>query len=197
MKTLKDRKQAKFATKYVSHFLSLKSLAELSPFVAKDSKNASKEITECFAIYYQILKMYKPSDNLSVIVVGDGCRPQLGVLLAFMSKWNIHSCDPNMKTTSLQVSHVKRLNIYKKRLEELEKINCNGEDVVIIFPHSHADIRQFALPLQNFYKCSIISMPCCVKIPQSMLKLKHEVVEDEILGFFTDKNIMYIWENIL
>ena len=115
----------------------------------------AKEITESMAAYAALRKRLEArlSEPLSVLVVGDGSTPRTGALIAFRSRWNVTSVDPNINPKNLNLP-ISRLRVCKGKVEELEYALAPGAMDIVVAVHSHAKI----LPLGRLLT---VEIPCC------------------------------------
>lgn len=123
-----------------------------------------KEITESMAAFvaiqdHLINKVIKNNNNVDVYVIGDGYTPRTGALIACLTKWNVISIDPKMKSVGWNIN---RLTTYRKRIDDLYFNNENENTVaVIIFVHSHASIKKSLEVICGYSKRHVIDIPCC------------------------------------
>ena len=135
--------------RYLDEFMRLTCATDL--LLWKVFPNA-KEITESMAAYSALRRFCTLSlsdSSVVCVVVGDGCTPRTGALIACRSDWSVWSIDPRLK----RESRVRRLTTLR---EPIEKADFPTPDVVVAV-HSHAHTLPNA-PL-------VISMPCCVPDP--------------------------------
>jgi len=163
-------------------------------------KGSSKEITESWAMLEAAKKHVPDIDNKSVIVVGDGCSPRTGALFAYFTKAFVFSIDPQFNLDHWN-EHcdkqrkmgfpVQRLRIYKDKLENT--LFSFHSDIVVVWPHSHADMN---VSLKNFCLTGNrwdIAMPCCEPIPSNWMREQHICYED--FNVLSPKRTIHIWEN--
>lgn len=161
-------------------------------------RGAAKEITESWGML-EAAKKYVPNLNeSSVIVVGDGCSPRTGALFAYYTKANVISVDPNFnmdhwidhqeKQTSIGFAP-QRLHVFKEKIED-KLWHIYSETVVVVWPHSHANMN--AARLTGKYSKRIdIAMPCCVPIPKAWMVKPHIVFDD--YHILSPKRTIHVW----
>ena len=161
-------------------------------------KGAHKEITESWSLL-EAAKAHVPNINEhTVIVIGDGCSPRTGALFAYFTKCKVISVDPNFnlshweehknKQESMGVP-VQRLTLIKDKIENIEFKDLN-KDVLLLYPHSHADMNKINLPKGS--RVTIIAMPCCVAIPRNFMEVPHKMWKD--YNVLSPKNEIHIWK---
>lgn len=121
-----------------------------------------KEITEAVGIFaaYQkyVLPFIKDTRECQVICIGDGKTPRVAALFACLTKHDCFSIDPTISTSRYTIE---RLTVIIRKIEDvaLPKYNVDGE-VILIFPHSHAPVKD-TWERFNFSRKFLINMPCC------------------------------------
>lgn len=160
-------------------------------------RNAAKEITESWAMLEAAKKFVPDIDECVVVVVGDGCSPRTGALFAYYTKANVISIDPAMNLAHWN-EHVEnqtkigfppsRLRVVAGKAED-ERIDVGGRKVVVVWPHSHADMD--GIKLHNYSERVDIVMPCCVKIPSSWMSKIHISYEDQWVE--SPHKTIYVW----
>lgn len=162
-------------------------------------KGSAKEITESWAMLEAAKKVTSSLSNTVVVVVGDGCSPRTGAMMAYYTQAEVISVDPNLNMDhwadhsdkQAKMGYpVRRLTLVKNRIENL-LIDCQGKDCIVLFPHSHADCRQ--VYLDNYGQLSFISMPCCKPIPAIFQRLVHLTYDDEHV--LSPKRTIHIWDS--
>lgn len=158
---------------------------------------ASKEITESWALLEASKRFVPNLANYKVVVVGDGSSPRTGALLAYYTKAEVISVDPGLNWPHWQ-EHVakqtamgyppERLLAVKDRIEDV-KIDCEGKPCLVLWPHSHADMRR--TKILNHTSRIDIAMPCCVPIPPEWMKTPHVCYIDEHV--LSPKNTIHIF----
>ena len=176
--------------RYVVEFFKLTCAGDLLNF--KLFPNV-KEVTESMAAFNGIRDYimkdrfdYK-SDNVVVISVGDGNTPRTAAMCAMRSNWECISIDPIMKTTDY---NIKRLKIYKNKVEELD-LNFPDKIVVILCVHSHAKLNDILGHIHGKER-HLLTIPCCVP---------HEIKNVPYLGYMdsnidSEKKHVKIWMGI-
>jgi len=178
--------------RYLEEFTMLTCAPDL--LLAKVYPNA-KEITEAMGMFHAAI----PYGELKLcgvphtaVVVGDGHTPRLGALLAFRTNWNVYSVDPEMRVDKY-ANAFKRLVILKDKIENV-KIDCAGQPAVLFMPHSHANMCDAIASLDNYETLKVISMPCCVSIPEAWSRVPHTAYADKDVN--SEKNWIHIWNMV-
>lgn len=162
-------------------------------------KGAPKEITESWAML-EAVKTYIPNYNqCTVIIVGDGCSPRTGALLAYYTKATVISVDPNFNLDHWE-DHVtkqtamgfppQRLTIHKSKIEDLP-LDCNQTHCVVLWPHSHANMNN--TNIINYTKRTDIAMPCCIPLPKKWTEIPHITFDD--FNILSPKRTLHIWNH--
>jgi hypothetical protein len=123
-----------------------------------------KEISESMAAYIAMKPYLDKVDT--VLVVGDGCQPRTGSILACLyPQLTIHSIDPMLKL-EFQLANLKLYPMtIEKFLSSKENILSNVKGLCVICVHSHACFDDYMsnlfslLPLNTFI--AIYAMKCC------------------------------------
>ncbi len=187
---------------YLSEFIRCKCSSDLIQL--KYFPNA-KEVTESFGAY-NALRRYLQDDfplnskNTIAVVVGDGGRPRTGATFAFRTNWAVHSIDPNVFKTTMdigefkKVKEVERLFVYRRRIEKInaELLNIKNKDLLIVCVHSHASLSDCLKVLKTNGKRTIISMPCCKK---DDLNIEPTITYDDI-SINSEKRTVNIYKNV-
>lgn len=160
-------------------------------------RGSAKEITESWAML-EAAKRFEPNlDVCMVVVVGDGCSPRTGALLAYFTKAHVVSVDPNFNMEHWREHATKqtamgfppqRIRLIKDKIENVE-IDCLGKPTLVLWPHSHADMN--GARLVNFASRMDISMPCCVPPPRGWLERPHLTYQD--FNVASPHRTMRIW----
>lgn len=145
---------------------------------------AAKEVTESWAMLEAAKKVIPNIGEYYIIVVGDGCSPRTGALFAYFTKAKVLSIDPNFNLDHWK-EHVEkqtamgfppqRITLIKDKVENLE-VDGLGKPVLVVWPHSHADMN--SLKLKNYESRVDIAMPCCTPIPKNWMERPHIFYED-------------------
>lgn len=131
----------------------------------------AKEWTEACACYSAARKYaFTPSEKgVFAVVAGDGKRPRLGALLAFMTKWQVISVDPILEQLPRKVDRLTCLKQTLKQATDSLQLPCSGL-IILFLPHSHVSIKEvghyvnwIAETTGIFSMLRIVSLPCCVK----------------------------------
>ncbi len=186
------------ANEYMNEFVQLSCAPEL--LEAKIFPNA-KEITESMGMFHAALwdspataltterpGMSACGENHIAVVVGDGSTPRTGALLAYRTRWDVYSIDPNLKEKDW---HIKRLTTLVSKAEDIDKLNCEGRRCYVFFPHSHAPMAKALERIVNWSERRVIAMPCCYEIEGSWARRPHIAYQD--LRVTSPKNWVHIW----
>lgn len=186
---------------YIDRFLRLKCASDLvRPKLFPDSK----EITESFGAWQAIVRNYRddynPSDDkIKCIVVGDGCSPRTGALVAHLSRWEVWSVDPRLRDKWCN-QDIDRLYVVPTKIEDaFITWESRATKIILLYVHSHAPFQQYISKVANTAHLEhllIISIPCCV---DNNLKLwdKYEIAPTKEYwdsGILSDKNLVRIWD---
>lgn len=162
-------------------------------------KGAAKEVTESWGMLEAAIKYVQDLNECLVVVVGDGCSPRTGALLAYLTRADVISVDPNMNMRHWE-EHVgkqtamgyppQRLRVIADRIENIE-IDCEGRSCVVLWPHSHANMEHTRI--MNHAKRTDIAMPCCVPIPKKWMEKPHIVFDD--YNVLSPKRSIHVWTN--
>jgi hypothetical protein len=190
------------AAKYINRYLSMKCSADMQALGLFPNL---KEIQEAFGIF-NIIENYimeidkeitTKSESVHVYVIGDGVTPRAGATIAFRTKWQVVSIDPEMHP-GFGSGEVLRLRTVRDKGENVDKYLVTGDPshVFLIFPHSH--IRNTNEVYKHFKdkKVWIINMPCCYQAQDKNLPINwyYSYVDKAIS---TDKNIIKVYNNYL
>lgn len=157
----------------------------------------AKEISESFAAVNALERKLGLSKALMtklnpyILVVGDGCTPRTGVLLAFYTPYDIISIDPEMRKT--EWPEVQRLEVFQTRLRDFEY--DFDRPIIMIGVHSHVPSKE----LLEFYDkvgdklMAIIENPCCYPsyFPAAFGPPVHEYTD---WGIHSPKRDIRIWK---
>lgn len=163
-------------------------------------KGAAKEITESWAMLEAFKTHIPKAKKQSAIVIGDGCSPRTGTLIAYYTKADVISIDPNFNLGHWEEHKkkqetigfpIQRLEIYREKIEEL--LFDKHEQTTIILPHSHASMEACIKTIQA-PELHVINMPCCVPIPKEYLEIPHIMYKD--FNCSSPKNEIHIWRNL-
>jgi len=164
-------------------------------------KNASKEITESWAMLEAARKYSGFELKCRVVVVGDGCSPRTGMIFAYYTKCKVISVDPrfNMmhwmdhlaKQTKMGFKP-ERISIRVARIEDL-KIDALDNNLIVIWPHSHAKVGSDKI---TGYNSRVdIAMPCCTPIPKKWMEIPHLVYDD--YNVLSPKRTIHVWKGAM
>jgi len=166
-------------------------------------KNASKEITESFALLSAAKTFVsEPFNNVHTLIIGDGASPRTGAVFAYYTTTTVTSIDPNFNLDFYQKHStqqekmgypIQRLTLIKSKIEDLKNtpIDCNHKTLLTIWPHSHADMN--SLPVTNYLNRYDIALPCCIPIPLNWQHEPHITYIDKHI--LSPKNTIHIWLN--
>lgn len=158
---------------------------------------AAKEITESWAMLEAAIKYVPGLDRHVAIVVGDGVSPRTGALLAYYTKADVVSVDPQFNMSHWHEHEAKqtaqgcppqRLRLVADRIENVE-LDCGGKPCVVLWPHSHANMDN--TKIVGFSERTDIAMPCCVPIPRSWMEMAHIVFDDYNVS--SPKRTLHVW----
>lgn len=177
---------------HINEFVKLKCAPDL---LASGLFPNAKEITESMsayhAVFWHILKdktkeLGDPS--IAVVSVGDGVTPRTAALFAFRSNWQCFSVDPTMREKEYGI---KRLSIFRGRVENFN-IDCsNFSAVIILLVHSHATVRASLDRITGTVR-HVVAIPCCVP---------HELPGNPYIGYedydmWSPKRTVKVWRNV-
>jgi len=183
---------------YHKKFLSSLSSADVLPLFTR-YKGSAKEITESWGMLEAASVNFPNLKDYFIIVVGDGCSPRTGSLFAYFTKAEVLSIDPNFNENHWEEfirkqkaigQEVQRLTVVKNKVENMA-IDCMGRKTIIVWPHSHADMRNVIL--FNCLERNDIAMPCCIPIPKMFLSQPHLHYVD--YNIESEKRNVHIWKN--
>ena len=160
-------------------------------------RGAAKEVTESMGMLEAARKLITKLDEHKVIVVGDGCSPRTGILFAYLTRADVVSVDPNFNMLHWE-EHVakqtaigfppQRIRLLPAKIEDVE-IDCEGRPCLVLWPHSHADMRNARIT--NYTQRSDIAMPCCVQVPAEWMQQPHIMFVDR--NVLSPKNHIHAW----
>lgn len=178
---------------YIKHFLNTKASSQVLPLFNK-GKNVCKELTESWGCLEAAKKYCKDLSDCIVYVIGDGSTPRTAALFAFYTGAQCFSVDPalNLPFYNMWVEKERpqRLSIMKKKIEEIGPQECNNKRLLVIWPHSHAPMKESLGLFINYESRTDIILPCCVQIPHSFMKYPHIIYADNYI--LSPKNYMHI-----
>lgn len=196
----------KSTLRYLTEFIRLKCAPDL--LIEELFPNA-KEITESMAAYNAIRKNLLGKYNLrdshvDCIVVGDGCTPRTGALVAMRTNWIVYSIDPRLRVSEeIFGGHVaphkgvNRLYLLNKKIEQLQNhmTYTNTHPLIVLCVHSHAKLSETVQAIKKVYtqKFALISMPCCV---EDDLPYRQPDITYEDWGIHSEKRIINIYTEV-
>lgn len=208
------KKEKKSIFGYVGSFLGKNSAHDLLPFFTSGGgsykgDSVAKEINESYGCYEAAVEMLgEDLKKTRVIVVGDGVKPRTASLFAFWSGCKCYSIDPLMRTKWFHEDlpqkfgvKTRNLEVFDKKGEEI-KIDCGGDDVLIVLPHSHCNMLNALKVAENCGKIHCINVPCCVNIAENFFD-KRLLEQCDDFKLFSDpkmigtaKKKVYVWKNM-
>lgn len=120
-----------------------------------------KEITESLSVTNATLLaargagIDRGSRDISCLVVGDGCWPRTGALVALLTGWQVTSIDPALRLAGPHPK-VRRLTAIRAKLEDYPDLRAD----VVLAVHSHATVAATRAAVKP--GGVLVSMPCCV-----------------------------------
>lgn len=179
--------------RYFNQLLNLKCTPDL--LSANVFPNA-KEVTEAFGIYNAAkrnIPLELSDPNVIAIVVGDGSTPRCGAVFAFRTQWSVISIDPQLST--FKVNHgIKRLQCIADKIENLKSFKAiTYNKVLIIMPHSHANMDTTLNMIKGKTR-HLICSPCCQSLIPSRYPLPDISYDD--WGIWSPERNIQIWLNI-
>lgn len=191
----RNSKNRSVITYYPNQLFRLNSAEELMRYKLFPNVKEWCESYGCFEAVKKIMewdnRIIREENSTLVVVVGDGHVPRTAALFNYMTKWETMSIDPLMRLEK-DYSGIKRLSVYRAKIEEFnwtEETFDGYETVIIIHPHSHAQVATSWDKIKHPRKY-LINMPCCV---QSNLKLPFFSYVDKFIP--TPKNRVEIYSN--
>jgi len=170
--------------RYIDWFFSLNCAGDLLNLkVFPDAK----EVTETMAVYNATRKQFRKkipmNEHKIVHVVADGSTPRTAAFLAFLTKWQLYSIDPQMKEEWVVQDKVERLKCYKNKIEDIYETLPTPDLVILVHPHVTYEVIKECYP-----NTPIIAMPCCVHYPE---ELASKVYRDQ--GVWSPQNKILIY----
>lgn len=195
---------------YVTQLLTSNRLPDVIPAFANyvQVKDRDKEISESMACLAALQGFFnqKEIEGSKVLVVGDGKFPRTGMVISHFTPATVESIDPLLDINwwerykeykkNGEGRNVNRIQLHSKKFEDFDLSTTKEKNVFLILPHSHAPFYDTVKKLNNAgIEPSIISMPCCVNIPEQIIEASNPAI-------FVDKNILspknkiYIWKKL-
>ena len=85
------------------------------------------------------------SDDVAIVIVGDGFNPRTGYYIANMTKWTVFSIDPEMQrdynTILEKIKDKSNLVIMPNKIEDCTLDLIKFNTIVLLFVHSHASLK--------------------------------------------------------
>lgn len=183
--------------KYLKAFLGTRSCEDVVALFARYG-GAAKEITESWGML-EAAYNHAPFrlNDCKVFIVGDGCSPRTGGMFAFYTKATVESIDPNFNMEHWEQfcsrheklgNPVQRLKLHK---DVIENLTLDGEekDVLVVWPHSHANMNSLKL-VNQANRCDI-ALPCCEPLPPNWASIPHITYVDRHIA--SPKNCVHIF----
>ena len=187
------RKDAKNPN-HLAHFLRLKCAGDLLNCGVYPN---IRELTEAMGAYDAMFRLRDmpnlDDDTVQAIVIGDGTTPRVGAMVAFRTKWNVVSVDPNMHPRNFRVT---RLETRRQRIEDTTNLQGFGVQRIVVFAiHSHGPLRLTKQQVQDgVNRISVIAMPCCK--PQLWDNRIAPDFKYRDRGVWSPKNEIHIWNSV-
>lgn len=176
----------KASLRYINEFIRLTSAPDI---LKRDIFPDAKEISESMSAYNAVRNYQDdfPLDDrdTKLISVGDGSTPRTATLFAFMSAWDCHSIDPNLKEHQ-DYPGVDRLTLHKKKVEHF---SISADTAVLVAVHSHANLDN-AVNSIKADKMLVVAIPCCIK---QEISGEEPIEEYADWGNFSPKRNVKIW----
>jgi hypothetical protein len=152
----------------------------------------AKEVTESFACFDATTHLPDGFEwnrpEITVFVIGDGHKPRTAATFALRTKWTAFSIDPVLAPKSYTFQ---RLNCRRMKIEEFPEIKCQ-DPVLIVLPHSHADIN-VCLEKIKAPKRAVITIDCCVR---NIIKDKAPDIEYVDENIWSPQNLIRVWRQV-
>ncbi|XWV25159.1 hypothetical protein QJ856_gp0613 [Tupanvirus deep ocean] len=193
--------------KYNAHFQEKYGVSLISDKLAVyGKKQPTKEICESIAAITHTRRYCSDlldNSNVLCFAVADGIAPRTGILLAKLTKWNVHSIDPIMGNTWIKNGEnsllLPNLVCHKAMLEVIDESiissMSNIDAVVVVGVHSHADLNSFWLKLKAQVPGKpifLLSIPCCKEF-EHYIKDTPPLFDIEDVGIPSPKNRVMAW----
>lgn len=152
--------------RYLNEFLRLRCAPDILAVPHILGSSPAKEVTESMGAWEAVRHVLNDGaqarDDVVCCVVGDGHLPRTGALVAHLTKWEVISVDPEMRSTTPELRQMKRLYPIKAKLEDLCPPAIRFHHVVIIGVHSHAP-AQLSWDFIQAREKLLVLIPCCVR----------------------------------
>lgn len=153
-----------------------------------------KEISESMGCFHAAIELFGGMEclgrhDIAVVVIGDGVSPRTAGLFAFRSRWDCYAIDPLMREK--YKGKINRTVLYATKGEDVE-IEFGDKEIVLIYPHSHASIKNTYQNFTTTGKKHIISIPCCKD--NDLGNTKAIYYRDKYI--LSPKNEVYIWKDV-
>ena len=145
--------------KHISNYISSNASADIQLLGIWPVSGTTKEVSETMGMV-EAVREHGFNEDSMCLVVGDGRKPRTGVCLAFFTdNYKIISVDPDMIFEPK--FEIRNFKFVKDKIENVS-VDCEGKPLLIVHPHSHAEIARSVSSVYNYSKIAVISMPCCV-----------------------------------
>lgn len=161
-------KVTKPSLRYIDFFLKLKAAPKL---LSTGFYPNAKEISETQGAFEAVrhkLHLNYQSDDVAIVIVGDGFNPRTGYYIANMTKWTVFSIDPEMQrdynTILEKIKDKSNLVIMPNKIEDCTLDLIKFNTIVLLFVHSHASLKASVAAIKTkktTAKVHAVSMPCC------------------------------------
>lgn len=199
IKILKELSEDVRDIRYWTEFLLLSCGADLQRLRLFPNAKELSESMGCFdAVRRNLPVGWSFSENITCLSLADGSSPRTGALFSFMTKWNVISCDPEMREDHIErCKTVERLTCYKSIAEEIPQIKVNKACIVAVHAHNNVkakrdkgNILEAGLEKVVADEYLVIALPCCNDLRISGINF---IKEYRDLGIWSEKNIIRIW----
>lgn len=121
----------------------------------------AKEITESFAAHNAALKYenrgFNPNNSdIGLVAVGDGVTPRTAGTFAYMTNWECHSVDPQLRMNGKH-PQINRLHMHPSPIQE---VSFEFEKAVVPCVHSHVGLPETLRSIEAD-DLLLIAMECC------------------------------------
>lgn len=152
----------RYSSRYLDELMKLRCAPDLLDQRRKLFPNA-KELTESFGAFCAARKYFRDwmdDPDVTVVCVGDGCRPRTGATFALRSRWNVISIDPLLRSPS-SVADIDRLECVVRKVQECQPRHFKR--LLVVAVHSHATLEETFSALSGD-EVGVIAIPCCVPL---------------------------------
>lgn len=179
--------------RYLDEFMGTKAAADMLRLGLFPN---AKEITESWGILRaarKSLRLHPGDPNVRVVVVGDGCTPRTAGLVAFFTRWQALSIDPNMRKEDWPVERMRARRAMIEDVGVLPWTDDGATTLLILSPHAHVkpDVALAALPWNG--PRHYVNMPCCVRAGVTGRDPTLSICDESVLS--PERNI-HVYENV-